>query len=263
MSAPAALFTSNLVYGLAVIPVAVLLVHFVPYLLDPHGIRAYPGPFLARLSDIWLGWIAAQGHRSETVHELHKQYGTFVRIAPNHVSISDPEAIQYVYAHGNGTTKSNFYDAFVSIRRGLFNTRSRPEHARKRKIVSHIFSMKSVMEFEPYTRLHVAQLLKQWDRLYELGIKGASGEEGEGWKGRDGRVWLDCLPWYNYLAFDIIGACSTARAGSGADRCYSRPQATWHSVHRSACSTPAQMLRPSPPSTRTPWRRTARTTPPR
>lgn len=205
MSAPAALFTSNLVYGLAVIPVAVLLVHFVPYLLDPHGIRAYPGPFLARLSDIWLGWIAAQGHRSETVHELHKQYGTFVRIAPNHVSISDPEAIQYVYAHGNGTTKSNFYDAFVSIRRGLFNTRSRPEHARKRKIVSHIFSMKSVMEFEPYTRLHVAQLLKQWDRLYELGIKGASGEEGEGWKGRDGRVWLDCLPWYNYLAFDIIG----------------------------------------------------------
>lgn len=78
MSALATLFTSNLVYGLAAIPVAVLLVHFVPYLLDPHGIRAYPGPFLARLSDIWLGWIAAQGHRSETVHELHKQYGTCV-----------------------------------------------------------------------------------------------------------------------------------------------------------------------------------------
>ena len=54
---------------------AVFLFHFVPYFLDPHAIRAYPGPFLAKLSDIWLGWVAAHGHRSERVHELHQQYG--------------------------------------------------------------------------------------------------------------------------------------------------------------------------------------------
>ncbi|PCH44767.1 cytochrome P450 monooxygenase [Wolfiporia cocos MD-104 SS10] len=191
---------------LLLIPAAVLAVHFVPYLLDPHGIRSYPGPFLAKLSDAWLGWVAAKGHRSEVVHQLHQRYGTFVRIAPNHVSISDPDALSEVYAHGNGTMKSNFYDAFVSIQRGLFNTRSRPEHARKRKIVSHIFSQKSVLEFEPYTRQHVGALFKQWDRMCELGTKGLFGEEGEGgWHGRDGRVWFDCLPWYNYLAFDIIG----------------------------------------------------------
>lgn len=137
-----------------------------------------------------------------------------MRIAPNHVSISDPLALQIVYAHGNGSTKSNFYDAFVSIRRGLFNTRSRPEHARKRKIVSHIFSQKSVLEFEPHVRLYVGQLIRQWDRLYDAGVKGLSGEEGEGgWRGRDGRVWLDCLPWYNYLAFDIIGRWSIGSGG--------------------------------------------------
>lgn len=112
-----------------------------------------------------------------------------------------------MYGHGNGTLKSNFYDAFVSIQRGLFNTRSRHEHARKRKIVSHIFSQKSVLEFEPNVRMYVGQLIAQWDRLYENGAKGLSGDEGEGgWKGRNGRVWFDCLPWYNYLAFDIIGA---------------------------------------------------------
>ena len=59
--------------------------------------------------------------------------GTFVRIAPNHLSISDPDALQIVYGHGTGTLKSDFYDAFVSIRRGLFNTRDRAEHTRKRK----------------------------------------------------------------------------------------------------------------------------------
>ncbi|KAL4251988.1 cytochrome P450 family protein [Abortiporus biennis] len=183
-----------------------VLVHVLVYLLDPHGLRRYPGPSLAKLSDLWLGRVAALGHRSEVVHELHQKYGTFVRLAPNHVSVADPNALQLIYAHGNGSLKSNFYDAFVSIQRGLFNTRSRPEHTRKRKIVSHIFSQKAVLEFEPHVRLYVRQLIQQWDKLCEGGAKGLSGNDGEGgWKGRQGRVWLDCLPWYNYLAFDIIG----------------------------------------------------------
>lgn len=121
--------------------------------------------------------------------------GTFVRIAPNHLSVSDPAALQTIYAHGNGSLKSNFYDAFVSITRGLFNTRDRVAHTRKRKIISHIFSQKSVLEFEPYVKDYVQALIQQWDRLCAGGAKGLSGDDGEsGWKGRDGRVWLDCLP---------------------------------------------------------------------
>ncbi|KAI0302392.1 cytochrome P450 monooxygenase pc-bph [Multifurca ochricompacta] len=178
----------------------------IPWLLDPHGLRSFPGPFLARFSDLWLGRVAQQGHRSEIVHALHEKYGTFVRIAPNHLSISDPAALQIIYAHGNGSLKANFYDAFVSIARGLFNTRSRAEHSRKRKIIAHIFSQKSVLEFEPYVKTYVQSFMEQWDRLCVAGAKGLQGNDGEGgWRGRDGRVWLDCLPWYNYLAFDIIG----------------------------------------------------------
>jgi len=188
------------------VPVVFLLVHIVPYVLDAQRIRKHPGPLLAGFSDAWLGWVAKNGHRSEVVHQMHEKYGTFVRIAPNHVSIADPDALGIVYAHGNGALKSKFYDAFVSIRRGVFNTRDRNEHARKRKIISHIFSQKSVVEFEPQIRLYVGQLIGQWDRLYELAKKGGEGDEGEGgWKGRDGRLWLDCLPWANYLAFDIVG----------------------------------------------------------
>jgi len=184
----------------------VLLVHLVPFITDPHGIRSIPGPWLAKFTDAWIGRVAARGHRSETVHEMHKKHGKFVRLAPNHVSVADPDALQVVYAHGNGSLKSNFYDAFVSIHRGLFNTRSRSEHARKRKIVSNIFSMKNTLGFEPYIRVHVNSLLDQWDKLCDGGVKGLSGTEGEGgWRGRDGRVWFDCLPWYNYLAFDVIG----------------------------------------------------------
>ena len=53
----------------------VVAVHVVPYVVDTHKIRGIPGPWLAKFSDAWLGRVAARGHRSEVVHELHKQYG--------------------------------------------------------------------------------------------------------------------------------------------------------------------------------------------
>ncbi|KAJ7152191.1 hypothetical protein C8R43DRAFT_819494, partial [Mycena crocata] len=130
--------------ALAVLPAAVVFIHLAIYVIDPYGIRQNPGPFLAKFSDAWLGWVSQQGHRSEVIHELHLKYGPFVRISPSEVSVADPDALGIVYAHGNGALKSGFYDAFVSIQRGLFNTRDRKQHARKRKIVSHIFSQKSV-----------------------------------------------------------------------------------------------------------------------
>lgn len=55
---------------------AFALVHLVPYLLDAHGLRKYPGPFLAKFSDLWLGYISKNGHRSEIVHEMHQKYGS-------------------------------------------------------------------------------------------------------------------------------------------------------------------------------------------
>ncbi|KAG1823417.1 cytochrome P450 [Suillus subaureus] len=196
----------NYLSALLLIPVPILLAYVIPYLRDPYNQRSIPGPFLARFSDIWLGWVASQGHRSDVVHQLHNKYGTFVRLAPNHISIADPDALQIVYAHGSGSLKSNFYDAFVSIHRGLFNTRDRADHSRKRKIVAHVFSQKNVLEFEPSVRLYVGQFMNQWDRLSDEALKNQSGTEGEGgWFGKGGRLWLDCLPWYNYLAFDIIG----------------------------------------------------------
>ncbi|KAJ6495457.1 cytochrome P450 monooxygenase [Mycena sanguinolenta] len=196
----------NVLAVLTALPVALVLVHLLIYFVDPYGIRHHPGPFLAKFSDAWLGYVSQQGHRSEVIHEMHLKYGPVVRISPSEVSIADPDALGTVYAHGNGALKSSFYDAFVSIQRGLFNTRDRRQHARKRKIVSHIFSQKSVVEFEPHIRLYISMLLAQWDRLCAGAQKGLSGSDGDGgWVGRNGWLWLDCLPWANYLAFDIIG----------------------------------------------------------
>ena len=171
--------TSLLTLAIFLVPVLVILGHLVPWIA---GLRPFPGPWLARFSDLWLGFIVPQGHHSEVVHDLHKKYGeararvihsnrnarsqgTFVRIAPNHLSIADANALQIVYSSVNGLLKSNFYDAFVSITPNVFTTRDRVVHARKRKIFLQAFSQKNLLEFEPYVKNHVISFLEQWDRL--------------------------------------------------------------------------------------------------
>lgn len=133
-----------------------------------------------------------QGHKFEVIHDAHKKYGKVVRIAPNHISIADHKALQPVYGHSTGTLKAEFYDAFAApgFPRGLFNTRSRAEHTRKRKIVSHTFAPKSITAFEPFIRREAQLLVSRFQEF----TKGGKRHE------------LDMLSWMNYYAFDTIGS---------------------------------------------------------
>ena len=73
------LVTPSILTGLGVLVVTgvtiVLLVHVVPWLIDSLNLRSYPGPWLAKFSDVWLGWVALNGHRSDVIHEMHQKYG--------------------------------------------------------------------------------------------------------------------------------------------------------------------------------------------
>jgi len=179
------------------IPIALVLFWVIPYLTSNTGIRDIPGPFAAKFSSLWLLLQARQGKRYLSVNAAHKKYGKLVRIQPDHVSIADDSAIQEIYGHGNGFLKSEFYDAFVSIQRGLFNTRDRAEHTRKRKTVSHTFSTKNIGQFETYMHQNLDLFVRQWDTL----SNNAHGDFAK----------IDCLHWFNYLAFDIIGDLAFGR----------------------------------------------------
>ncbi len=58
--------------------VLAILVHLVPYLVDFHRLRSYPGPLVAKFSDVWLAYASYQGRRSEVIHDLHKKYGKYI-----------------------------------------------------------------------------------------------------------------------------------------------------------------------------------------
>jgi len=88
-------------YTLLLIPV---LYYILPYLRN-WSIRSIPGPFAAKLSNLWLLYQCRRGRRYLEVDRAHKRYGTLVRIQPSHVSVADADAIPIIYGHGNGFLK--------------------------------------------------------------------------------------------------------------------------------------------------------------
>ena len=60
-------------------------------------LRDVQGPWLARFTRFWYV-RSAYSRQSHKIHmDLHKKYGSIVRIAPNHYSIDDFEASKVIY----------------------------------------------------------------------------------------------------------------------------------------------------------------------
>lgn len=72
-------------------------------LIDP--LRSVPGPLLARFTRLWYIYKIYKGDFERTNINLHKRYGSVVRIAPNEYSIDDVEAAKVIYGHGNAFVK--------------------------------------------------------------------------------------------------------------------------------------------------------------
>ena len=112
--------------------------------------------------------------------------------------------------HGNGFTKSEFYYAFDNIQSGIFTTRDRIAHSRKRKFVAHMFSPKAMVGFEPYITSALATMGRQMESLIDTGRAGqytalASENPDIRQRQQTGEAAMDVAVWNAFLAFDIIG----------------------------------------------------------
>ncbi|KAG8425885.1 hypothetical protein J3459_008675 [Metarhizium acridum] len=118
--------------GLAV----VYLVSLALYRLLLHPLRKYPGPFTAKLSDLYGAFYAFHTVLHERTLDDHAKYGSVVRHGPNKLVFSSVRALRDIYQN-NDVTKSRAY--LVSQRApgvyGLFNAIDQSLHQKKRKLV--------------------------------------------------------------------------------------------------------------------------------
>lgn len=83
-------------------------------LLSP--LRAFDGPLLAKFTNIWRAWQAFDGHIDQTYIQLHRRYGSVVRVGPNALSISDPSMIRVIYSTRNPWKKvGTLFPAHLSV----------------------------------------------------------------------------------------------------------------------------------------------------
>lgn len=124
------------------------------YSLTWHPLARHPGPFLARISRAWLVYHAYRGDSEKAELALHRRHGDIVRVAPDEISISDPEAIKIIYGIKGDFVKTDFYPPFGESNKGIakhtdyFTMLDEKEHAQRRRIVSSIYQMSSIVESE-------------------------------------------------------------------------------------------------------------------
>jgi cytochrome P450 len=131
------------------------------YLLDRKGLRKFPAPSYAAWSSLWRISQNLRHKHYLAIHHAHQKHGTHVRIAPNHVSISDPQAMDDIYGHGANMLKDAWYDGGAGEYRNMADARIKSEHQAKRKALSHIFAQKTITSLEPVIAEAVRRLVKQ------------------------------------------------------------------------------------------------------
>ncbi|KAM3420752.1 hypothetical protein BST61_g4000 [Cercospora zeina] len=99
------------------VAIPVLLIVFQTYRhiynLFFHPLRKYPGPVACRASTLPAIRQTVRGNYLYWLNELHLQYGEVVRVTPNELSFTGPNAYRDIYAHKQGQyTQVALYHTF-------------------------------------------------------------------------------------------------------------------------------------------------------
>jgi hypothetical protein len=74
---------------------------YIVYMRYLHPLAKYPGPFLASLTNLWKAITMCQGQQEHIILSLHEKHGAIVRIGPNDLVISHPDAVKQIYLSGS------------------------------------------------------------------------------------------------------------------------------------------------------------------
>ncbi|EFQ92167.1 hypothetical protein P3342_010328 [Pyrenophora teres f. teres] len=149
-----------------------------------HPLSKYPGPFLAKITDLYAAYHAWRGDIHIDLWRQHERYGPIVRYSPNQLNFNTAEALKEIYISGaKSFQKSPNYRV---LRHGAANTLTminKEEHARRRRIVSQGLSDAAVRFHEPTLMAHI-------QKCFAL-LSGTDEPK-------------NVASWFNYLSFDIM-----------------------------------------------------------
>lgn len=94
-----------------------------------HPLAGIPGPLSARLGISWFRFYSTfTRNYSSSQYRMHQKYGPVVRLGRSFVSVTNPEAVHAIYAHGSRFHKADFYSSFGALEpRNMSTTESQSQ----------------------------------------------------------------------------------------------------------------------------------------
>ncbi|CEJ61896.1 hypothetical protein PMG11_10412 [Penicillium brasilianum] len=141
------------------------------------SIRDIPGPLLASFSNLWRVLQILKGHTEAETIMLHRKHGYFVRIAPNEVSVSHPDAGPWY--------------AILSLPDYRYvNQMSEldpQQHIRKQRNISSGYTLSNIIQHEPHFDAVLLLLIARLDEFCKSNHP------------------VDLDQWFTFFAFDAVG----------------------------------------------------------
>jgi cytochrome P450 len=141
--------------------------------------------------------LAHGGARSKHLAELHKNHPV-IRTGPNTLSYGDPLAIKDIYGHNTKCVKDALYVVTSGSHFHLADVVDKPEHARKRKVLSSAYALKNLEEWEHKVADKTARLMRHFDKCCTASLPKESvvPEKTD--------LTVDYREWTNYFSLDAI-----------------------------------------------------------
>ncbi|KAF3902231.1 hypothetical protein ABW20_dc0102824 [Dactylellina cionopaga] len=146
-----------------------------------------PGPWWAAISRLWLLSRVAKARAAFDIHGLHEQYGSYVRIGPNEISISEINSVKRIHSVHDPYHKSAFYKRLGSGLGSIFFIVDQEAYKHRRMAYGNAFSKSNISLMEPVVRKHVETCVNKLKR--EI----------------NNNKTPDMMSWIQFMSTDIIG----------------------------------------------------------
>lgn len=115
-----------------------------PQLFSP--LARVPGPTSFALTRLRLAYEDYRGSRTRTIHRLHEEYGSVVRVGPSEVSFNSLTALRQIYGAGSAFGRpGSFYRMFdIYGQPHMFTFYSSSEHSARKKTMSRMYAKSSI-----------------------------------------------------------------------------------------------------------------------
>lgn len=193
--------THLVIKGAVALLVLRILYSFIAPLFSP--LRKIPGPFAGHFSKLWYEWRMYRADFHYHNIELHRKHGPLVMLAPGFISFDDPDAIKKVYGIASKFPKSDWYQAARKPGKDvftLFSDQNMKRHAETRKLFANMYSMSSVVAYEPLVDQCTKLFVEKLDEIVDKGEP------------------VNMARWFQVYAFDVIACISFGKRFGFLDR---------------------------------------------